>query len=310
MDIDEIDTKDERFRTSWAPPSERMMVSLREIGLLQPPLVQKRGGRNLLVSGWKRILACRALSLSPIEVMAAERKNDLAVFLLGFFENLATRDFPFVEKAEIAFRLKKFGEPEERLIAFYLPLLGIHPTASHLRGLLSLSRFERAEKDRIAAIDIHPKSIERLLEFRSEERALVLPLLAPLSHNSQKELLEDLFEVTRRDDETVKDFLESEEIRGILESDRLSPLQKSEKSREALRKKRYPVFSRWSESFESSARKLPWPNGVRVKPSPFFEEDQLSLTFRFKTKKDFQAGLAKLQKLASRQGFSDLFRRT
>jgi len=308
IEIDQIDLKDERFRTSFYPPLEKMKISVKEIGVLQPPLVQKRGSHFLLVSGWKRVIACRACSLSPLEVMITEREDDLAVFLLGFFENLATRDFPLVEKAEIAFRLKKFGEPDDRVRAFYLPLLGLTPTGSHLETLLSLAMFETAQKEMIAAKDMPLQTIERLAEFRNEERALILPWLMPLGQNNQKELIDDLLEITRRDDKTAGDLLESEEIGGILKSPKLPALQKSEKLKEILRKKRYPEFSRWSESFDSVRRKIPWPKGILVKPSSFFEEDRLSLIFRFKTKKEFQAGLSRLQKIASERGFSRLFR--
>jgi ParB family chromosome partitioning protein len=308
IDIDRIDLRDERFRTSFFPFLDKMKVSLRKVGLLQSPVVQKRGGRVLLISGWKRVLACRALSISPLEVIVSKGGSDLEIFKRGFFENLATREFPLVEKAEIAARLKKFGESKKRLREFYLPLMGIHPTAAHLEILLSLAMFEPSQKEMIAAKDMPLQTIERLAEFRNEEVSLILPWLVPLGQNNQKELIEDLFETSRRDDKTVKDFLEAEEIQEILMSPKLPVLQKSEKLKDMLRKKRYPEFSRWSEAFDAVRRKLPWPKGVLVKSSPFFEEDELSLSFRFKTKKEFQAGLSRLQKLAAARGFSRLFR--
>jgi len=74
---DEIYLKDERFRISYYFSLQRLMDSLRKIGLINPPLVTVRSGRFILVTGWKRVLACLKLSFPSIPVRVSEEKDDL-----------------------------------------------------------------------------------------------------------------------------------------------------------------------------------------------------------------------------------------
>ena len=66
--IKDINLKDERFRISSFFSLEKLLFSLKEVGLVNPPLVTYRNHRLVLVSGWKRVLACQGLSLTSIPV--------------------------------------------------------------------------------------------------------------------------------------------------------------------------------------------------------------------------------------------------
>ena len=102
IDPHDIDLTDERFRISFILSSDELAVSIRDLGLLNPPvLAQRKGGRTILVSGWKRVLACRALSLSPIPVFVADEKDDLELFKGAVYENASVRTLSAVEKAEV-----------------------------------------------------------------------------------------------------------------------------------------------------------------------------------------------------------------
>jgi len=98
--LKKISLEDERFRTSYHFSLEKLKLSIKEIGLLHPPLVTRRDNRFILVSGWKRVLACHELSLSSIPVYVIEEKDELQTFLIAFYENLAAREFGLLEKAE------------------------------------------------------------------------------------------------------------------------------------------------------------------------------------------------------------------
>jgi hypothetical protein len=93
-----------------------------------------------------------------------------------------------------------------------------------------------------------------------------------------------------------------------MESEKLSPLQKADKIRLILRKKRYPALSSRRESFDSLLKKLRLPKTVAVKPSPFFEEDNFSVNFSFGNRKELINSLLKLQELASKQELSAILK--
>jgi ParB/RepB/Spo0J family partition protein len=308
LSINEIFLKDERFRISYYFDLEKLVASIREIGLLNPPLVTRRNGRFILVSGWKRVMACLNLSLSPIPVLVVQGKGELETFLIAFYENLATGEFSLVEKAEIMARLKKFSEDEKKIVRHYLPLLDIPPTLSHLDSYLAFSQFEPELKKIIHEKNLPFSLAELFSEFSTSERKRLLPLVSPLSQNKMTEFLESLKEISRRDELPVRKILASKEVKDMLGSRRLSLLQKADRIRLVLKKKRYPNLSSWEESFDSLRKKMRWPREITLSPTPYFEEKRLSVDFNFENQEEFKANLLKLEELASKREFSELFK--
>jgi len=308
LDIKEIFLKDERYRTSYSFSLEKLKLSLQETGLLHPPLIALRNGRFIPVSGWKRILACAELSFSPIPVLITEEMDNLKTFLMAFYENLATREFSLLEKAEILARLKRFGEDEKRIIRHYMPLLDIPATLSYLDTYLAFSQFEPEVKKAIHEKNMSFLSVKPLVGFSCRERERLLPLLLPLGQNKRKELLEDILEVSRKNDTPVQKILLSPEIQTIQDSGTLTPLQKADSTRLLLRKKRYPAYSSRQDSFESLLREIDWPDEIAISPSPFFEEEDFTVRFTFNSEEQLKAGLLKLEELSARRDFSKIFK--
>jgi ParB family chromosome partitioning protein len=307
--LDQIELKDERFRTSYFFSLDQLILSIKKIGLLYPPCVVLRDNHFVLVSGWRRVLACLKLSFSSTEVLVLKERDDLRAFLATFYENLGTRDFSLVEKAEVLSRLKKFGLSKAEIQKYYFPLLGIPPSPFHLDIFLALADFDLSLKKSIHEKNMTFPIVRLLSELRPGERTLVLPLLLPLGQNKREEILQDLVEISRRDDVIIEEILGDPEIQKTLNSRKLSPFQKAEKIRLALRKIRFPRLSSRQESFERSLKKVHWPEEIGLKPSAFFEEDSLALTFRFKNKKEFQARVSKLQELASQPELSQILKK-
>lgn len=306
--LKEISLKDERFRTSYHFSLQKLKLSLEETGLLNPPLVTLRDNRFILVSGWKRVLACLELSFTAIPVYVVEEKNELQTFLMALYENLATREFSLTEKAEVLARLKKFGENEKKIIRHYLPLLDIPQTLSHLDTYLAFSQFELELKRAAHEKNMNFSTLKLLAGFTLPEQRLLLPLLLPLGQNKQKELLEDLLEIAKRNNMPAKNMLLSKEIKAVQTNETLAPLQKADKIRALLKEKRYPVFSSWKDSFDSLLKKMKWPREITVNPSPFFEEDSFTVIFSFENQEQFKTSLIKLEELSSRAEFLEIFK--
>ncbi|UCC39939.1 MAG: ParB N-terminal domain-containing protein [Candidatus Aminicenantes bacterium] len=306
ISLDQIFLEDERFRISYYYSLERMILSLKNVGLINPPLVVFRDDHFILVSGWKRVLACREISLSPIPVRVSEEEDELKTFLTAFYEKLALREFDLLEKAEILSKLKKLGEAEDKIVRHFLPLLNIPSTLSHLDMFLSFSRFKPELKRMIAEKNMPFSSVQLLSEFKPGARKLLLPLLLPIGQNKQRELLDDLLNISRKSDIPAEKLLVSKELQDTLKSDSLSPLQKSDKIRLLLKRKRYPSISSMRDSFNSLLRIMGWPKEISVKPSPFFEGEDVSVSFSFKNNEELQRHLHMIKKLSSRKEFSRL----
>jgi hypothetical protein len=136
-----------------------------------------------------------------------------------------------------------------------------------------------------------------------------LPLLYPLGQNKQRELLDDLWGLVRRDDVTVRSVLRGGAIGESLSSEVLSPLQKANRVRGLLRKLRYPALSAHQEEFDAALRQMGRPREIVIQPTAFFEDESVNVSFRFKSVDELRDRLKKLEQLVSRPELRGLFRK-
>jgi len=309
LPLAKINLKDERFRTSYFFSLERLILSIEKAGLLSPPLVRQAEKGYILVSGWKRVLACRKMGLPSINVLVTEDQDDLRLFLASVHENLAVRELSLVEKAEVLRTLLKFGVPKNVLLKSYLPLLSLPTTGVHLDVLLCLSRAENPVKRFVGEKEVPLPVLQFLLRFTPVDQKLLLPLLLPLGQNKQKEILEDLWDINRRDNKPLRNILEEAGRRHVLGSPKLSPQQEAEKMRLGLKRIRHPQLSSREDQFNSARQRIRWPKEIAIHPSLNFEGEDITVSFRFKNEKEFKARLEQLQAMARKKEFPELLSR-
>lgn len=307
--MDRIDFRDERFRISLALKREKLERSIRTIGLVQPLTVVERGGTLVLVSGWKRADVCRGIGLSPIPALVLDEGDDLRCFLGAFHENWTAREFSLVEKAHAVRKLADFGLDKPAVIREYLPLIGIPAKSGAFEKMLAVSRAAPEVKTMIEVKDMDFAAADLLTDFSPREQEGLLPWIAPLGRNKQKEFMEDLWDVSRRESRAAGDILGSPEFLRLIASEELSPLQKAEAARVLLREKKNPRMSAARKSFESAARALGLPRAVRVEPPAAFEDDILKISLEAATPEAFEAAAAALGKISVKAEFRDLFKR-
>jgi hypothetical protein len=309
LHLHELNLEDTRFRTSEFFPFDRLALSIKRIGLLQPPLVALRDGRYVLVSGWKRIFACLKLGITCAPVLILDEPLDLKAFLFALYENLALREFPLLEKAEIISRFHTFGMAGSRIVKDILPLLQVPSTAFYLNSYLLISRLGPVAKKAIVEKDMPFPVAAMLAEIQTEDLGKVVPLLLPLGQNKQREVLENLLDISKKKRIFPGQVLEAADIQAILRSPKWPPVEKSERIRLALRKDRFPHLTAWEASFQSTLRELRWPRDISLEPAPFFETDDMEASFHFKDEKEFRTRLEHLRDVSSRRDFQKLFGR-
>jgi hypothetical protein len=298
--MDDIDLEDERFRYSFHFDLAKLRLSIKKIGLVSPLAVVSRDKpKYVLVSGWKRALACRQLSITTIPVRIIEEQDDFRVFLLSVYENWAIRNFNILERAEILLKLRGFVGDERKIVKKYFPVLDIPKNLSYLDLYLKIGRLDHTWKKIIFDKKMPLSAIQPLTEFTPEDRELLLPHILPLNLNKLKQFCEDLYELSKKTGDSPKTLLSSPEILSVSQSDNLSSLQKADKIRSILRTLRYPNLSRWKKNFDKSVKKAMLTEDVAFDSASFFEDGEFSVTFSVFDKKAFQDRLSKLQELGA-----------
>jgi ParB family chromosome partitioning protein len=310
ISLDDVDLKDERFRFSYHFDLDRFLLSIKKIGLANPLVVTIRNQRLVLVTGWKRLFACKELSFSPLPVFVLEQDDDLRAFLFSLYENLTHRDFDLLEKAEILQKLNRFIHDERQIVKEYLPLLRIPATLSYLDLYVNISRLEPRWKRVIYDKKMSLPCVSLLMKFDAAERDLLLPLILPVGQNKQRQILEDLIQLSKKEEKSPQDILSSQRFRPTLQSEKLSPPQKAEQMRRLLSKESHPFLSALKESFDASLKKARLSKEVKIESSSFFEDGEFLVSFNLRNEQDFHERLVKLQKLVSDKDFPSLFKRT
>jgi len=307
--LDDINQKDERFRFSYHFDLKKLLISIKKVGLVCPLVVVKRDSpKYVLVSGWKRVLACLELSLTHVPVYLLDEKDDCRAFLLCLYENWAARNFNILEKAEILLKLNGFVGDEKKIVKQFFPLLDIPATLTYFDTYLKIAQLGPTWKKINFKKKIFLASVQLLTEFSPEDRVPLLPLILPLNVNKLKQVLEDLYDLSKKTGDSTKVLLSAPEILSVSQSENLSSLQKAEKIRSLLRAKRSPTLSSWKKSFDTSLKKARLSKEVDFDTASFFEDGEFTVTFSLKNKQAFQKRLSKLQDLISDEDLFLLFK--
>ncbi len=308
-----IDFEDETFRISEDLEPPAMRSSLAEIGQLNPVLLLENQGRRIIVCGFRRLHALRALhrSVALAHIRSSAGCSNLEALRLAILDNLSFREFNPLEKARILFTLKSTGGvAHDCLVEIYLPLLnlpahknvlrtylGLHVLDSDLRKLFNEGRLTLATMERFSGV---PRD--------TQKRFAHLMALIRLSASRQRELL-DLAEELAAITETLPgEIFECPEIESILVDSRLSPFQKGEQVQELLYRRRYPRISQAEEKFRKETRQLGLPGVVRINPDPHFETPRLRVEFDAGSPERFREIAAALQEAANTPVLERLYR--
>jgi ParB family chromosome partitioning protein len=187
IDIDLIDPNPRQPRTVFDPEAlQELVASIKEIGILQPPVVRRNGSRYELIMGERRYRASRLAGLKTIPVIIRQTPNN-ELLREALIENIHRSQLNALEEgAAYSQLLNDFNCTQEELatklgrsrtvITNMMRLLNL-PTsvqqkvaagtisAGHARALLGLSDNNAIEKlaNRIIAEGLSVRTVEEII---------------------------------------------------------------------------------------------------------------------------------------------------
>jgi len=188
VDINLISPNPKQPRTVFDEAAlNELMVSIKEIGILQPPVVREvSGGRYELIMGERRFRAAKAVGLKTIPVIIRQTPDN-ELLREALIENIHRSQLnPLEEGAAYAQLLSDFNCTHEELatklgrsrphLSNTMRLLSLPPTvqnrvasgiisAGHARALLGLTDATEIEKlaNRIVAENLSVRSVEEII---------------------------------------------------------------------------------------------------------------------------------------------------
>ncbi len=140
-----------------------LMISIAQIGLLQPILVRRLPEGFELIAGERRLKACRLLGYKEIPCIVVTASEERSA-VMALSENLQRRPLHFLEEAERLDALLKSGFSEEQLST----VLGKNDP--YLPNRLRLLKLPKETRSRLRADGLSERHARALLRLGDDER--------------------------------------------------------------------------------------------------------------------------------------------
>ncbi len=311
MPIRDIDTGNEDLRISEELEAPALARSLREIGQLNPVVLLERGGRRIIVCGFRRVHAARALGREsvPARVLGPADFSPLHPLEFALRDNLAARALEPLERARALRKLGETGLSPETIVRVYLPLLGLPPHADVLESQLLVDRARPGLRRCLAGGILTQQSVEALARMPPErqDRFALLMERIRLSASLQRQVLGLLRDLAAGDGASWGAPLDGEEAGAILCDPSLSPAQKGDRLYEVLYRRRHPRLTRARDRFRERERALGLPGSIRLVAHPYFETADIRVEFSAPDAARFRELVGELERAARGPGLETLF---
>ena len=309
IQLDQIDITNVFYRITTPQDKPPIAPSVNRLGLICPVVVKPTHDQFSIVSGFRRVDACRQDKWSHIPChILPDAASAVTCAEIAIADNLTQRSLNFVEQARCLELLTAAtgGIKPARAVAaaiglsFSPPLVAKLNSISHapevirqglITGTLSLpvalAMSDLAPKDALALADL----FERV----------------PMGLNKQREILQNLKEIAIREDMEIGHVLEGEQLQAILMDDALDGNQKAREMRFYLKKRRFPRIVEVETGFNDRLRHLGLGGNVQVSPPPAFEGSTITVTIRSNDLESLKHAHQKLTKAIENPLITTLF---
>jgi hypothetical protein len=285
--IRDIDDLEKRYAMSFDFDIRPLVLSMKNVGMLNPPtLLKTRQARLIIVIGFRRILAAKALDWDaiPCRIISDADISGLDCLRLSLFANLAVRKFNDIEKGMILRRLSQhIGNDVIR--TEYMPLLDLPAHEPTLQLYLRIDR-ELEDKIKQALVDhqISLNTVKHLLIMDKDARSCVIEFFLKIkfNFNQQRYILEYIYDISNSTKTDIRSVLNEDIFKNICSDKNMNDPQKASSVLRALRVRLFPRLSKAEEVFKKKVSKLKLPENVSINPPLYFESPLYRLEALFK----------------------------
>jgi ParB/Sulfiredoxin domain len=302
--ISSIDTEDTTFLAGSPGGAGFITDSIREIGLISPPVLIRAGTKFRIVTGRKRVLACRALGYSEIfsTIYEEDELSPEECIKITYNDNCDRMDDMELSELVLMFR-DLLGWDDLRMIKDALPYVGIPPSRKQYDRCIGLAALDREIKDAFYGEKITIEQCQMLSESALTEKALLYAGVIDkyrLNNNESRHVLKDIEEIALRDKRPFPDIMD--EIEGRLGGGGKDEL------RAALRKMRYPALTGVEEKWSKAIGSLDLPANTSIVTGPFFEGSEIEIKIRLKSPEELPPAVSALDDASTSGGIARLFK--
>jgi ParB/RepB/Spo0J family partition protein len=301
---------DETFRISTERSISDLIVSIKEEGLITPPLLVFKDDQYVVVSGFRRVDACRKAGIPGIYARVLNHLDDFTLQKYAILENSSQRELNIVEQSLSVSKLAPFlKEPKERTKTISM-VVRIARNPSLIEKLLKISNLPRVIRSFMVEDYI---SLAIALELAKLEDELAIKFgtifkTLKMSLNIQKEVLTNTIESSLREKISPYDILDSKDFKSILHDEEKNRNEKTSLIRKYLKERRYPNISKAELYYQKKVKEL---NLTRTKliPPGNFEGTNYGISLKFSTIDELEKCADELGSLSRNPAMEDILKR-
>ncbi len=309
ISIDTIDIENTLFQISTPKSIDDLVLSIKQVGLLSPPIVKAFHDRFWIVCGFHRIQACKTIGWSDIEARIMEPDASVIEGLMvAIADNAYHRKLNLIEQSVALSKLSKYCTHPNELMA-RATALGFGNNRAYIQKLMKLSTLSEELQRAIINSTISMTIALELDQLDQPSMRIVMDLFErlKLTFNEQKEIITLLKDISKIYGQTISDIFHQMHLnQQILDLDIDRP-RKIQELRKYLHKLRFPVITRHYEKFQALIQNLKLPSHMKLIPPEKFEDVSYSMTFHFQSMDAFRSCLAILKNLSASSEFNALF---
>ncbi len=318
------DSEDRTYQITTKTSVDDLTCSIKSMGLMCPPLLINRKseignskvglsdsahcpqpGAFTIVSGFRRIAACRSLGWSDIDARVLNsdtQKLDCVKFAIT--DNAFQRPLNLIEMSRAVYMLSGFFKNDKKL-AEAASALGILTNPSLARKLKGVCLLPGVIQDGVLSDTISLSMALELGKLEADAGVAFARLFETLklSLNKQREIITRSMEIALREDISILNVIMGDDFQSILNNEDLDRNQKARNIRFYLKQRRFPAITRTETAFEALVKQLNLGSNVILKPPTDFEGTVYNLNLSFKDLKELKECRVSLEKIIQNSAF-------
>jgi hypothetical protein len=313
ISYDLIDFDDEHFKISLESELAELVDSIKGYGILNSPLLKFNNGRYVIISGFKRLMASRALGENHSLCRIIDVDDELLCAEISIIENSMNRSLNVIEQIRSINLLKKYIDGDsDRFFKKACRLLRIPQNKKLIQKLIMISTLPESLLKLINDAVVPLSVAIELVTFDEETMPQFNFLFSQfkVSLNKQKELLVLVRELAKIGLKRQKDVLDEviclfhDEIRKNPDKNFVFKV-----IRNSLYTKRYPEIDKEIKKCESLLAKLNLPDGIKFVLPDYFEGRACQMTIQFKDIQELKQMNEQIEKVALKPEMMQILQR-
>ena len=279
-------------------PGDRLVQSIKQFGILHPPIVLKTASdKHIVIAGKKRIRVALEQGLVdnlPCLCLPANTPQP-QIYSIILEAALLEGQLSIIEQA--VFLKKARTKCSQNELLDMMQKLGHKPQKHIVDNILNLLSLERGTLQAVHEGIIGQNNARKLLKLSAPDQKILVELISALhiGGSKQKKLIELCTELVIRRQKSLSSILHQFYPDILLEGDGNIP-QHVSTLLNWLHKECFPKTSEAEANFERFVSQLNLPPHCKLQHSKSFEDDSVDLSIHFKTLRSMQIQLPEIIK--------------